>query len=141
MDDPEATDNCTEVTVIQTQGLAWNTFFPTGVTTQLFEATDSAGNTAVCLFTVTVEDIQSPTVFCTDQTVYLSGTGTAEILALQIDGVLIGPRAHIGRPTDHCPQSLGATGKIADFHLQALSLEVAQLLGQGVVTRHPMHIA
>jgi hypothetical protein len=37
MDDPEATDNCTEVTVIQTQGLAWNTFFPTGVTTQLFD--------------------------------------------------------------------------------------------------------
>ncbi|MFN5238697.1 MAG: HYR domain-containing protein [Bacteroidota bacterium] len=86
MDDPEATDNCTEVTVIQTQGLAWNTFFPIGVTTQLFEATDSAGNTAICIFTVTVEDIQSPTVFCTDQTVYLSPMGTAEILAVQIDG-------------------------------------------------------
>ncbi|MFM8372306.1 MAG: HYR domain-containing protein, partial [Bacteroidota bacterium] len=86
MDDPEATDNCTEVTVIQTQGLAWNTFFPTGVTTQLFEATDSAGNTTVCMFNITVEDIQAPTVFCTDQTIYLSAMGTAEILALQIDG-------------------------------------------------------
>jgi hypothetical protein len=34
------------------------------------------------MFNITVEDIQAPTGFCTDQTIYLSAMGTAEILAL-----------------------------------------------------------
>jgi len=35
-----------------------------GVTTNTFRVTDTAGNTNVCSFTVTVTDTQKPTISC-----------------------------------------------------------------------------
>ncbi len=59
--DVVATDNC-EVTVEMTAGLASGEEFPLGVTTVTYTATDGAGNTTECNFTVTVveEDLPAP---------------------------------------------------------------------------------
>ncbi|WP_373057450.1 HYR domain-containing protein [Zunongwangia sp. H14] len=61
--DATATDNC-EVTVEQTAGPASGSQFPVGTTTITYTATDAAGNTAECSFTVTVEDEEAPTLTC-----------------------------------------------------------------------------
>ena len=55
-----ATDNCTAVTV--TVQPASGSFFPVGVTTVNAKATDAAGNTATCSFTVTVNDVEPPVI-------------------------------------------------------------------------------
>ncbi len=59
---PTATDNCTTVTV--TTSPASGSFFPVGTTTVTATATDAAGNTATCTFTVKVNDTQLPTIVC-----------------------------------------------------------------------------
>jgi hypothetical protein len=55
-----ATDNCTGVTV--TVLPASGSFFPVGITTVNAKATDAAGNTATCSFTVTVNDVEPPVI-------------------------------------------------------------------------------
>ncbi|HEY0548650.1 MAG TPA: HYR domain-containing protein, partial [Verrucomicrobiae bacterium] len=54
-----ATDNCSGVTVVSTP--ASGSVFPVGTTTVMATATDAAGNTATCSFTVTVVN-QAPVV-------------------------------------------------------------------------------
>src|SRR6188474_859214 len=55
-----ATDNCTGVTV--TILPASGSFFPVGITIVNAKATDAAGNTATCSFTVTVNDVEPPVI-------------------------------------------------------------------------------
>jgi hypothetical protein len=62
--EPTVTDNCPGVTVSCTP--ASGSFFPVGTTTVTCTATDAAGNTAQCLFTVTVNDTEPPTITCPD---------------------------------------------------------------------------
>ncbi len=50
--------------VQQTAGLPSGSTFPVGTTTNTFTATDAAGNTATCSFTVTVNDTEQPTITC-----------------------------------------------------------------------------
>ncbi len=61
---PVGTDNCAGVTTTQTAGLASGAFFPIGITTETFRATDAAGNTTSCSFTITVNDTQAPSITC-----------------------------------------------------------------------------
>uniref|UniRef100_UPI0026030D9D HYR domain-containing protein n=1 Tax=uncultured Christiangramia sp. TaxID=503836 RepID=UPI0026030D9D len=63
--DATASDNC-EVTVEQTAGPVSGSQFEIGTTTVTFTATDAAGNTSECSFTVTVEDNEDPTIVCQD---------------------------------------------------------------------------
>jgi HYR domain/Secretion system C-terminal sorting domain/Concanavalin A-like lectin/glucanases superfamily len=55
---PTATDNCPGVTVSSVP--ASGSVFPVGTTTVTSTATDGAGNTATCSFTVTVTDTEGP---------------------------------------------------------------------------------
>lgn len=85
---PTATDNCTELTVEQTEGLPSGSTFPVGSTTNTFVSTDSAGNQSSCSFTVTrdASPIQanagSDTALCEESMTTLNaedpsiGTGT-----------------------------------------------------------------
>ncbi|MEM7105954.1 MAG: HYR domain-containing protein, partial [Bacteroidota bacterium] len=57
---PSGTDNCPGATTAQTAGQASGTAFPVGTTTNTFQVTDAAGNTADCSFTVTVNDNEDP---------------------------------------------------------------------------------
>ncbi|MBL0130503.1 MAG: HYR domain-containing protein [Chitinophagaceae bacterium] len=50
--------------ITQIAGLPSGSIFPVGVTTNTFRATDAAGNTAQCSFTVTVVDNQAPVITC-----------------------------------------------------------------------------
>lgn len=50
--------------VTQTAGLPSGSTFPVGTTTNTFVARDNAGNTASCSFTVTVNDVEQPTITC-----------------------------------------------------------------------------
>jgi len=52
------------LTLIQTVGLPSGSVFPIGVTTNTFQATDAAGNSSTCSFTVTVNDVQQPNITC-----------------------------------------------------------------------------
>jgi gliding motility-associated-like protein len=60
---PTATDDCGTVTILQTDLTGYTTGdnFPVGTTNQEYTATDEAGNTAICTFTVDVIDNEAPT--------------------------------------------------------------------------------
>lgn len=60
---PKGIDNCGVPQTLQTDGtgLTAGSFFPVGVTNQIWITTDTAGNTATCNFTVTVTDVELPT--------------------------------------------------------------------------------
>ncbi len=62
--DPVATDNCTIVTLTLIDGLASGSDFPVGVNTVTYEATDDAGNSVECSFTITVMEDVPPTITC-----------------------------------------------------------------------------
>ena len=59
---PTASDNCPGVVVTRTTGFASGEEFPVGTTTVTYLATDAAGNTASCTFTVTVTDNEKPLI-------------------------------------------------------------------------------
>ncbi|MBK6281843.1 MAG: HYR domain-containing protein [Draconibacterium sp.] len=65
---PTATDNCGgSVSLVRTDGTGLNSgsLFPVGVTTIGYLATDAAGNTSTCSFTITVlPDDQPPVITC-----------------------------------------------------------------------------
>ena len=61
---PVGTDICPGAVTIRTAGLASGSTFPVGTTTNTFKVTDAAGNIATCSFTVTVNDVQLPTISC-----------------------------------------------------------------------------
>jgi hypothetical protein len=61
---PSINDNCPSATLLQVAGLSSGSNFPLGVTTNTFQVTDASGNTATCSFTVTVNDLQNPTITC-----------------------------------------------------------------------------
>ncbi|WP_139839273.1 HYR domain-containing protein, partial [Christiangramia flava] len=73
-EDATATDNC-EVTVTQTSGQASGSEFGPGVHTIEYTATDASGNTAVCSFTITVEDDEDPTITCPENIVQPNDPG------------------------------------------------------------------
>jgi hypothetical protein len=83
---PTATDNCPNVTVSRTSGLASGSAFDTGVNTVSYRATDAAGNTAECAFTVEVKDFQAPVAVCKDIAVNLNASGSVTVTALQVNG-------------------------------------------------------
>lgn len=63
---PTATDDCGAVVITQTDGtgLTSGSAFPIGVTAQQYTATDLAGNTTLCSFTITVADTENPAISC-----------------------------------------------------------------------------
>jgi hypothetical protein len=61
---PTVADNCSAVTPVRTSGPASGSVFPKGTTMVSWRVTDASGNSAVCGFTVTVNDAQAPTLTC-----------------------------------------------------------------------------
>lgn len=59
--DPLILDNCPTGPAVLTEGLASGSAFPAGLTLQVFRATDAAGNTGTCSFTVLVQQALSLT--------------------------------------------------------------------------------
>ncbi len=70
------TDNCTVSSVVASP--ASGSTFPLGVTTVTVTATDGAGNTNACTFTVTVQDTTAPSISCpANQLIPCTGTNGA----------------------------------------------------------------
>lgn len=59
---PVVSDNCVGANLVQTAGLPAGSAFPKGTTSITYLATDAAGNTATCSFTVTVTDNENPVI-------------------------------------------------------------------------------
>ncbi|MCO6493772.1 MAG: HYR domain-containing protein, partial [Phaeodactylibacter sp.] len=81
---PSANDNC-GATVSLVSGIGNSGFYPVGTTTESYTATDAAGHTAGCSFTVTVTDNEAPVARCRDITVELGANGSASIAAVQVN--------------------------------------------------------
>jgi hypothetical protein len=59
---PVGQDTCSGAVTVQVGGLASGAFFPLGKTTNTFQATDGAGNSAACSFVVTVNNAEPPVI-------------------------------------------------------------------------------
>lgn len=70
---PTAVDNCAVNVSSPTPNLPQGSQFPLGITNLTFTATDIAGNTANCTFSVTVFDNQKPNISCSLYTAYATG--------------------------------------------------------------------
>jgi HYR domain len=69
---PTASDNCPGATVACSP--VSGTMFPKGTTTVTCTATDTSGNTGSCQFSVTVNDLEKPSITCPNN-ITASGTG------------------------------------------------------------------
>ncbi len=91
---PTASDNCPGVTLtINNPAYAPGSFFPVGVHTVIYTATDAYGNSVTCTFTVTVEDKQAPVpnvIILPDVTGVCAATVTAPTATDNCDGLIIG---------------------------------------------------
>jgi large repetitive protein len=61
---PHGSSSCAGVTTKLTAGLGTGAFFPVGVTTETYTATDATGKTATCSFKITVKDGGPPVIVC-----------------------------------------------------------------------------
>ncbi|MCX6271613.1 MAG: HYR domain-containing protein [Bacteroidetes bacterium] len=59
-----ATDNCSGVSVSVQNGLQSGSFFAVGVSVIALLATDGAGNTSTCTFSIMVNDVENPVITC-----------------------------------------------------------------------------
>lgn len=98
---PGVTDNC-GASVVQSSGLPSGSTFPVGVSTVTYTATDLAGNTSTCSFTITVIDNESPVISNCPSNITLNNTpGLCTAVATWTAPVA----------TDNCPGSvLAQTG-------------------------------
>jgi len=71
---PTVSDNCPGVTSSCLP--ASGSFFPVGSTTITCTATDAAGNTSTCSFTVTVNDTEAPVIHCPADIIVGNDSGT-----------------------------------------------------------------
>ncbi len=81
---PIITDNCSLVSALPTlmSGQASGTAFDDGVTMQVFSATDAAGNTSICSFTVTVFPPPDILIDSTHNDIDNSGIGSIYVTAV-----------------------------------------------------------
>ena len=94
-------DNCTGYTVSNDYNNTTSlngAVFPKGTTTVIWTVTDASGNTATCTFTVTVNDIEDPTITCIGDQVRQVNNGGCTYLATgtEFDPIGFG---------DNCPGS------------------------------------
>ena len=83
---PLAIDNCS-ATLAHTSGpMSGDELFVGSPYTILYTATDGAGNTATCQWTITVLDSQDPEAVCQDITIYLDENGEVSITPDDVDG-------------------------------------------------------
>ncbi len=83
---PTVFDNCQGATIVQTGGLSSGALYPVGITTNTFVATDAAGNTSICSFTVSVNPPAIPLTITPSQTNVSCFAGNDGILTATVSG-------------------------------------------------------
>jgi gliding motility-associated-like protein len=73
---PTAWDNCSVDSIVQidTTLLDSGSFFPVGLTELTYVAYDQSGNTDTCSFTIEVQDVEAPELFCQGDTLICDTT-------------------------------------------------------------------
>jgi hypothetical protein len=102
LDATTATDNCEIVSItndLTAGGANVSFFFPVGITTIEYTATDVNGNTATCETTVTVTDTEAPLLTCTQEVLQAVDEGVTEFFV----------NVPIAVATDNCDQNLTIT--------------------------------
>ncbi len=99
---PVGLDNCPGATTVQTAGLPSGSLFPVGTTTNTFEVTDGAGNSATCSFDVVITDTELPTIICPADIAQNNDAGQCGAVVNFLDPV----------GNDNCPLSTGSTVQI-----------------------------
>ena len=80
----------TQIQAIQTAGLPSDTAFPVGVTNNIFQCTDQAGNVATASFSVTVQSYSDATTTLVCANMVNASLGPACATTLQADDILLG---------------------------------------------------
>jgi phosphatidylethanolamine-binding protein (PEBP) family uncharacterized protein len=75
---PVGTDNCPGAVTTRIDGFSSGSVFRSGITTNTFMVTDASGNTTTCSFTITVIDIEAPTVTCAPNITLNADPGSCE---------------------------------------------------------------
>ncbi|WP_324719455.1 HYR domain-containing protein [Salinimicrobium sp. HB62] len=78
--EPTATDDSGAVDIVRTDGPAPGEFFAVGTTTVTYTATDDAGNSASCSFTITVTDDEAPKITCPPNVVETADFGETGVV-------------------------------------------------------------
>ena len=111
------------IEAVQTDGLASGSFFPAGMHEVTFTATDSQGLTASCTYTITVVDVELPTLECAATTVQLNAEGMASLALLQV----------LTDTDDNCGIALESLSQseftCADLGLQEVEVTVTDIHG------------
>ncbi len=118
---PQASDNCSSVSLTNNYTNAPNasSIYPLGTTVVTYSASDVAGNTVSCSFTITVVDLQPPIVQCpANITQNLSGTNCF--------GVVIVPLA---TASDNC-----SSATLTNSLTGTANASGAYLIGQTIIT-------
>ncbi|MBL7986084.1 MAG: HYR domain-containing protein, partial [Flavobacteriales bacterium] len=76
---PSFTDNCAGGSIVRTTGPAPGSTFSLGTTNIVYTATDAAGNTSTCAFTVTVVDVTVPVITGCPSNIVLNGDPCMEV--------------------------------------------------------------
>ena len=74
--EPMVADNCAGASITRTAGPASGSAFPIGITSITYTATDAAGHTTTCTFSVVVSDLAAPVISGCPATIHLgAGNG------------------------------------------------------------------
>jgi len=84
---PTATDNCTTVTLTNSQNGTSNAsdWYPVGTTNVVWTAKDASGNSSTCTQAITIVDNIAPVVITKNITIQLDATGAAAITAADVN--------------------------------------------------------
>ena len=97
---PVGVDNCPGVTTTQIGGFPSGVSYFVGTMTNIYVTTDATGAVDSCSFTVTVTDTVAPTATCQPITLYLDATGSASVVAGDVDNGSIDNCSNITLSTD-----------------------------------------
>ncbi len=86
---PAATDNCPGMTATLLSGLASGAAFPVGTSQVVWKATDAAGLTKTCAFSVQVNDTQAPMLMCPGNTTVNGGGTPCGYPSVQLTGATV----------------------------------------------------
>ncbi len=127
---PTATDNCGSVTLSTNNYNPGDSFLP-GITTVVYTATDVAGNTATCSFTVTVTDDEDPVVSGPSNSTVSTDTGSCSAVVNYTTPTI----------TDNCAAGDGTYPIVEEFEVanrNALINECWQFSGTTVSTNNQL---
>lgn len=107
--EPEALDNCTlPANLLWTKSHLPGTIFNTGITTVTYTAQDESGNeSAICIFTITVNDTEPPSITAPGTISVNTDPGSCLATGVSLGIPVTADNCHIDNVTNNAPASFG----------------------------------